>query len=129
MEQLILRMLRDLILQSRDSRSLNGDPLHAGFPLVDIFCTKGLFLRRTFLTIENIKKTPQIKSEAVVQRYSLYKRIHRKTSVPEFFLNKVTALRPATLLKKRLWYRRFYVNLVKFARAPFFIELLWWLLL
>ena len=38
-------------------------------------------------------------------------------------------LRPATLLKKRLWYRCFPVNFVKFLRTPFFIEHLWWLLL
>ena len=28
-------------------------------------------------------------------------------------------LRPATLLKKRLWHRRFPVNFVKFLRTPF----------
>ena len=42
--------------------------------------------------------------------------------------NKVAGLRPATLLKKRLWYRRFPVNFVKFLRTLFFIEHLWWLL-
>ena len=35
----------------------------------------------------------------------------------------------ATLLKKRLWYRCFLVNSVKFLRTPFCIEHLWWLLL
>ena len=43
--------------------------------------------------------------------------------------NKVAGLRPATLLKKRLWHRCFPVNFVKFLRTPFFIERLWWLLL
>ena len=43
--------------------------------------------------------------------------------------NKVTGLRPATLLKKRLWHRCFPVNFAKFLRSPFFIEHLWWLLL
>ena len=37
--------------------------------------------------------------------------------------------RPATLLKRRLWYRCFPVNFVKFLRTPFFREHLWWLLL
>ena len=32
-----------------------------------------------------------------------FHKIHRKTPVPESFLNKVADLRPATLLKKRLW--------------------------
>ena len=36
--------------------------------------------------------------------------------------NKVAGLRPATLLKKRLWYRCFLVNIVKFLRTPFFPE-------
>ena len=45
------------------------------------------------------------------------------------FFDKVASLRPATLLKKRLWYRCFPVNFVKFQRTPFFIEHLWWLLL
>ena len=33
--------------------------------------------------------------------------------------NKVASLRPATLLKKRLWHRCFPVNFAKFLRAPF----------
>ena len=45
------------------------------------------------------------------------------------FLNKVAALRPVTLLKKRLWHRCFPVNFVKFLRTPLFTEHLWWLLL
>ena len=45
------------------------------------------------------------------------------------FFNKVASLRPATLLKKRLWRRCFPVNFVKFLRTPFHIEHLWWLLL
>ena len=43
--------------------------------------------------------------------------------------NKVAGLRPATLLKKKLWHRRFPVNFVKFLRTPFLTEYLWWLLL
>ena len=34
-------------------------------------------------------------------------------------------LRPATLLKKRLWHRCFPVNFVKFLRTPFLTEHLW----
>ena len=45
------------------------------------------------------------------------------------FLIKLQASRPATLLKKSLWYRCFPVNFVKFLRTPFFTEHLWWLLL
>ena len=35
------------------------------------------------------------------------------------FFNQVAGLRPATLLKKRLWHRCFLVNFVKFLKAPF----------
>ena len=35
------------------------------------------------------------------------------------FFNKVSGLRPATLLKKRLWHRYFPVNFVKFLRISF----------
>ena len=35
------------------------------------------------------------------------------------FFNEVVGLRPATLLKKSLWYRCFPVNFVKFLRTPF----------
>ena len=35
------------------------------------------------------------------------------------FFNKVAGLRPATLLKKRLWHRCFPVNFAKFIRTPF----------
>ena len=35
------------------------------------------------------------------------------------------SLRPATLLKKRLWHRYFPVNLVKFSKDTFFVEHLW----
>ena len=36
------------------------------------------------------------------------------------FLNKVAGLKPATLLKKRLWHRCFYMNFATFLRTPFF---------
>ena len=42
--------------------------------------------------------------------------------MPEFFFNKVVGLRPGTLLKRRFWHRYFPVNIVKFLRAPIFIE-------
>ena len=37
------------------------------------------------------------------------------------------SLRPATLLKKRLWHTCFPVNFAKFLRIPFLTEHLWWL--
>ena len=46
-----------------------------------------------------------------------------------FFFHKVANLRPATLLKMRLWHRCFTVNFAKFLRTSFFTEHLQWLLL
>ena len=45
------------------------------------------------------------------------------------FFYKLAALRPATLLKKRLSHRRFPVNFAKFLRTPLLTEHLWWLIL
>ena len=39
------------------------------------------------------------------------------------------SLRPATLLKKRLWHKCFAVNFVKFLKTPISVEHLRWLLL
>ena len=43
--------------------------------------------------------------------------------------SKVAGLRPATLLKKRLWLSCFLVNFVTLLRTGFFVEDFWWLLL
>ena len=45
------------------------------------------------------------------------------------FFNKVSGLRPATFLKKRLWHKCFPVNIEKFLRTPFVTEHLLLLLL
>ena len=66
----------------------------------------------------NVQKQPP---EAFCKKMCSWKfhKIHRKTPVPETFFSKAAGLRPATLLKKRLWYRLFPVNFVKFLRTPF----------
>ena len=45
------------------------------------------------------------------------------------YFNEVAGLRPATLLRKKLWHRCFPVNFAKFLRTTFFTEQLRWLLL
>ena len=45
------------------------------------------------------------------------------------FFNKVASLKPATLLKKRLWHRCFTVNFAKFLRTAFLQNTSGWLLL
>ena len=53
----------------------------------------------------------------------------QKTTCGRVPFIKVANLKPATLLKKRLWHRPFPVNFVKYIRTPYFTEHLWWLLL
>ena len=60
------------------------------------------------------------------QRCSIRKGIFRnfakftgKHLCQSIFFNKVAGLRPATLLKKRLWHRCFPANFAKFLRTPF----------
>ena len=74
--------------------------------------------------------------EAVVQKCSVKKvfleiseHSQENTCARVSFFNKIAGLKPATLLKKRLWHRCFPMNAVKFLRTPFHIEHLWWLLL
>ena len=53
---------------------------------------------------------------------------HKKTI--EYLLFRRSSLnKNATLYKKRPWHMCFPMNFVKFLRAPFFLEHLWWLLL
>ena len=49
--------------------------------------------------------------------------------MPGSLFKKVSCLRIATFLRKRLWHRCFPVNFAKFLRTTFFIEHLWLLLL
>ena len=55
--------------------------------------------------------------------------LQENTCVKVSFSNKITGIRPATLLKIRLWHKCFPVNFAKFLRIPFITEHLWWLLL
>ena len=52
-----------------------------------------------------------------------------KIPVPESLFNKVAGLRPATLLKKRLWHKCVPVNFAKFLRTPLLQNTSGWLLL
>ena len=49
--------------------------------------------------------------------------------MPVFLFNKIVGVRPATLLKKRLWHRGFPVNFAKFIRTSFLTEHFQWLFL
>ena len=68
-------------------------------------------------------------SEVIVRRCSIkmgvlrnYTKLTGKHLCQSLFFDKIAGLRPATLLKKRLWHRRFSVNFSKFLRTPFVTE-------
>ena len=65
---------RLLVLQILYCRYFDiSEIVKAGLSLVYFLCTKRLFSWRKFLIMDNIKNTPQIKSEAVIQRCSINK--------------------------------------------------------
>ena len=69
---------------------------------------------------------PEVFYKKDVHRY--FAKFTGKNLCQSFFFNKVAGLRPATLLKKRLWHRFFPVNFAKFLRTPYFTKHLRWLL-
>ena len=48
----------------------------------------------------------------------VFLKIYKKAPVPDSFFNKVPGLKPANLLKKRLWHRWFPLNFAKILRRP-----------
>ena len=90
-----------------------------------------LILHRFYNTSISIKGFRSSHSEVFCKKGALknFIKFKRKHLYQSFFLNKVTDLRPATLLKKILWHRCFSVNFVKFLRTSFLKEHLRWLLL
>ena len=58
-----------------------------------------------------------------------FRKFHMKIPVPESLFNKVAGLRPATLLKKRLWHKCFPMNFAKFLRTLLLQNSSGWLLL
>ena len=63
--------------------------------------------------------------KSVLRNFAKLAKLTGKHLCHSLFFNSVAGLRPANLLKKRLWHRRFAVSFVKFLRTPFFIEHLW----
>ena len=90
----------------------------------------GNFLRKLWTTIKKLDYScfrisrPEVFCKKDVLRN--FAKFTGKHLCQSLCFNKV---RPATLLKMRLWNRCFPVNFAKFLRTHFFIEHLWWLLL
>ena len=65
------------------------------------------------------RSRPGVLKKGVLRNFTKFTGKHLCQSL---FFNKVAGLRPATLLKKRLWHRCFPMNFAKFLRTPFSIE-------
>ena len=79
------------------------------------------------LTLREKSSRSEVFSKKVVLRN--FAKFTGKHLCQLLFFNKVVGMRPATLLKKRLWHSCFPANFTKFLRTPFLTEHLWWLLL
>ena len=94
--------------------------------LYDIYVQKEQLPYKTFLKIEQVLKfTVNEKFRSSHQKCSMKKSVFRnftkstgKHLCQNLFFNKVVGLRPATLLKKRLWHKCFPMNFAKFLRTP-----------
>ena len=93
-----------LLFQIRYANFLLLSPFTYRSSRPEVFCKKGVLTSFTKLTGK-----------------------HRCQSL--FFCKSHLFLRPATLLKQRLWRKCFPVNFAKFLRTPFLTEHLRWLLL
>ena len=70
-------------------------------------------------TINRSSRTEVFCKKAVLRNFTKFTRKHLCQSL---FFNKVAGLRPATLLKRRLWHRCFPLSFARFLRTSFFIE-------
>ena len=72
----------------------------------------------TYLFLHNSRSSrPEVFcKKAVIRNSTKFTGNHLRQSL---FFNKVAGLRPAALLKKRLWNRCFSVNFARFLRTPF----------
>ena len=81
-------------------------------------------IERIFNCLTNIFRSSRrrcFERKGFLRNFAKFTGKHLRQSL---FFNKVAGLRPATLLKKRLWHRCFPVNFAKFLRT-FFTEYLW----
>ena len=85
------------------------------------------FLKKTINGLAIFRSSHQrcFMKKGVLKNFAKFTEKHLYQSL---LFNKAANLRPATLVKKRLWHRCFLIDFAKFLRISFFIEQLWWLL-
>ena len=80
-----------------------------------------LVFHRLFILWTRLNDTQKQPSQVFCEKGILrnFTKLTGKHLCQSLFFNKIAGLSPATLLKKRLWHRRFPVSFVKFPRKPF----------
>ena len=80
---------------------------------------EGIYQHQLLLSTNRSTRPEVFCKKGVLRNFAEFRGKHLHQSI---FFNKVAGLRPGTLLTKRLWYRCFPVNFLKFLRTPFIIE-------
>ena len=90
--------------------------------ILDLCLNLGIGFCINWLVLSNYKEIIARKKQFQINHASHLKNFTKFTGkylCQSLFFDKVAGLRPATLLKKRLWHRCFPVNFVKFLRTSF----------
>ena len=109
----VLRFWRSIIIIQIQKLWLNCQVYRSSRP--EVFCNKILL------------EISQYSQESTCARVSFLIKLQASDLCQSLFFNKVVGLRPAALLKMRLWHRCFPVNFATFLKTPFLTEHLWWL--
>ena len=97
-----------------------------------IFVAANIFLPLNMVVIADNRTGSEAATRGVILRKGVLgnsSKFSGKHKCQSLFFNKVAGLRPATLLKKRLWHRCFPVNFAKFLRTRFLQNTYGWVLL
>ena len=124
MAAFVVRLSTNLPLKDASDASTFETPKRSDLNLQSIVCFS--FVTWCFLNIKSFLFYLLYLFRSSHQMCSVTKGVPRnfakftgKHLCQSLFFNKVAGLRPAILLKKRLWHRCFPVNFAKFLRTPF----------
>ena len=118
------KMFDSCICPLDTGRKLNGQLKFKKYP----GCLLSVFYTLKFTSCVQVKPSTSLqhKPEAIIQSCTVKKVFleilqisQESTCARVSFFNKFASLRPATLLKKRLWHKCFPDNFVKFLRTLF----------
>ena len=113
--------LQGLCLSGKTFWRTSGDRLCSLTPLCTEAAARRCSVKKVFLKISQIHRTKAATRGVLLRKLFLEisQNSQENTCTRVSFLKKVAGLRPATLLKKRLWHRCFLVNFGKFPIIPF----------